>query len=78
MPSHPARHSYHTEMRIDRLSASINGGAFEIRIREYVAHVCTAIHAGHRLREELEPKCALNEHERLYEEDPFTGRLIEN
>lgn len=58
--------------------ASVNDGTFEIRICEYAAHVCTAIHAGHRLREELESKCALNEHERLYEEDPFTDTLVEN
>lgn len=58
--------------------ARVNDGAFEICIREYGVHVCTAIHAGHRLREELLPKCALSEAERLYEEDPFTDYLIAN
>lgn len=35
--------------------------------------LATAIHDGHALREELIPLMALNEAERLREEDPFTG-----
>ena len=62
----------------ETFAARVNGGAFEICIRDYAAHVCTAIHAGHRMREELLPKCALSESERLYEEDPFTDTLVEN
>ncbi len=58
--------------------ARVNGGAFEIRIDRHVPHVCTAIHAGHRLRPELQTKCALSESERLYEEDPFTDTLVSN
>ncbi len=62
----------------ETFEARVNGGAFEIRIRDYAAHVCTAIHAGHRMRDDLLPKCALSESERLYEEDPFTDTLVEN
>ena len=58
--------------------ARVNDGAFEVRIRDYAAHVCTAIHAGHRMRDELLSKCALSESERLYEEDPLTDTLVAN
>ncbi len=56
--------------------AIIEDGAFSLKIDEYSFFVCTAIHNGHRLRQELVNKCALDEAERLYEEDPFTGELI--
>ncbi len=62
----------------ETLHASINEGAFEIHIEEYSHSVCTAIHAGHRLRTELLAKCALSDAERFYEEDPYTDKLIEN
>ena len=67
--------------RIDKgetFEARVDDGAFEIHIRAYTAHVCTAIHAGHRMRDELLPKCALSESERLYEEDPYTDTLVAN
>ncbi len=35
--------------------------------------VATAIHDGHEIRDELLNRCALDESERLQEEDPFTG-----
>lgn len=50
--------------------------AFEIKIESYSFFVCAAIHAGHGLRPELETKCALDEKNRLYEEDPHTDELI--
>ncbi len=62
----------------ETFEARIDGGAFEVRIQTYAPHVCTAIHAGHRLRPELQPKCALSEQERLYEEDPYTDVLVGN
>ncbi len=68
---------------IDRIAAGecfharVDDGAFEVRIDAYVHFAATAIHAGHRLSPDLAGKCALNEAERLYEEDPFTDRLIE-
>lgn len=58
--------------------ARVNDGAFEICIHDYAVHVCTAIHAGHRMRDELLVKCALSDAERLYEEDPYTDYLIAN
>ncbi len=50
--------------------------AFEIKIEDYGFFICTAIHDGHNLREELSDICLLNETDRLYEEDPFTGEMI--
>ncbi len=37
----------------------------------------TAIHDGHILREDLATNMALAEAERLYEEDPFTGEMVD-
>ncbi len=50
--------------------------AFEINIEDYGFFICTAIHNGHHLREALAKNCLLNEAERLYEEDPFTGEMV--
>lgn len=50
--------------------------SLEIKIEDYGFFVCTAIHDGHQLREELAANCLLNEAERTYEEDPYTGELI--
>jgi N-formylglutamate amidohydrolase len=38
--------------------------------------VAAAIHNGHAVRPEVAPLFALNEMERLYEEDPFTGQWV--
>lgn len=56
--------------------ASVEGGAFSLKIEEYSPIVCAAIHNGHRLRPELANNFLLNESERLYEEDPFTQELV--
>jgi len=56
--------------------AEVANGAFEIKIERYSYFVCAAIHDGHQLRDEIVDNCALNEDERLYEEDPFTGKLV--
>ena len=53
-------------------------GAFIIKIQEYVPYVCTAIHNGHELREELKTACLLSQEERLYEEDPYTADFIQS
>ncbi|MCF7970181.1 MAG: flavohemoglobin expression-modulating QEGLA motif protein [Methylococcaceae bacterium] len=50
--------------------------AFEIKIEDYGFFVCTAIHDGHQLRDELANHCTLSSDERLYEEDPYTGEMI--
>lgn len=47
-----------------------------IRITDYVPFVCTAIHAGGRMRHELQLKCALDEFDRWQEEDPDTDAFI--
>lgn len=47
-----------------------------IRISDYVPFVCMAIHAGSKMRHELQLKCALDEYERWYEEDPDTDSFI--
>lgn len=51
---------------------------FYIKIQEYVPFVCAAIHDGHKLRDELKEICLLDEQERLFEEDPFTGEFIQS
>jgi len=58
--------------------AAVNGGAFFIKIDDYTNFVCTAIHNGHRLRLGLAEKCALDESERLHEEDPYTADMAAN
>ena len=61
----------------EHFQAEIEGG-FQIKIEKYSFFVCTAIHDGHKLRASLEANCLLDESERRYEEDPFTGALIED
>jgi N-formylglutamate deformylase len=39
--------------------------------------ICTAIHAGHELREEVKLNCAISEEDRLREEDPYTQYFTE-
>ena len=58
--------------------ASVNDGAFFIKIEAYTNFVCTAIHNGHRLRAGLLEKCALSAAERLREEDPYTADIAAN
>ncbi len=59
-----------------QLFHAVVANAFEIKIEDYGFFVCTAIHDGHILREELIKNCVLSPDERLYEEDPYTGELI--
>jgi len=56
--------------------ASVENGAFSIKIEEYAPIVCTAIHNGNNLRAELAKNFLLNDTERLYEEDPYTADVI--
>lgn len=56
--------------------AEVAGGAYIIKIDEYSPIICTAIHNGHRLREELQKTFLLTDAERYYEEDPYTAELI--
>lgn len=52
-------------------------GSFILKIESYTPAICTAVHAGHRMRSGLITQCALEDDERLYEEDPFTDFLIQ-
>jgi len=58
--------------------ASVSDGAFVIKIDADASFICTAIHDGHRLRNEIIGNCALSEDERYFEEDPYTGEFIDN
>lgn len=56
--------------------ANVENGAFSVKIQDYSPIVCTAIHAGHNLRSELEKSFLLSKDERYYEEDPFTQEMV--
>ncbi len=56
--------------------AEASDAGFRISINEYVPYVCTAIHDGHRFRDELKLKARLSDFDRWYEEDPYTGAFI--
>ncbi len=60
----------------EQFECSAEDDSFTLKIEQYVPFICTAIHDGHQFRPELEKICQLNEAERLYEEDPYTGELI--
>lgn len=66
----------HIEKRLP-LEAYDDERCFYLKIDDYVPVVATAIHDGHHLPDDLKLQCALSESERLYEEDPFTGRFIQ-
>ena len=55
----------------------IDDGSFTLKVDSYTPAICMAVHAGHRFRSELIAKCALDEEERLYEEDPHTCQMIQ-
>lgn len=57
-------------------SATITGGAFIVKIEKYLPAMSAAIHNGGRLRAELLQNCLLDQSQRYYEEDPFTGSFI--
>jgi len=56
--------------------ATINGGAFTLKIERYEPALCAAIHNGGQLRSELVDNCLLSQTERYYEEDPFTASFV--
>jgi hypothetical protein len=56
--------------------ALVDEGSFYLKIEAYVPQLCLAIHQGHRFAAKLQEKCALNDYERWYEEDPFTLDFI--
>jgi len=62
--------------RQEPFEAEIEGGAFVLKIEKYQPAVCTAVHAGDRLRTDLAEKCDLTAEQRRYEEDPYTDEMI--
>jgi N-formylglutamate deformylase len=58
-------------------TATIDSGAFTLKIEKYEPALSVAIHNGGNLRPELVDNCLLSQTERYYEEDPFTGSFIE-
>lgn len=62
----------------ETFEATLTDGSLTIRIQEYTPFLCTAIHAGHQMSDNFLTKCALNDAQRLLEEDPYTEQLIES
>ena len=58
--------------------ADVADGAFTIKIESDAPFICTAIHDGGRVRDEIIDNCALSQAERYFEEDPYTGEFINN
>jgi N-formylglutamate deformylase len=56
--------------------ATVVGGAFTLKIDKYLPVMSAAIHDGSNFRAELEDNCLLEETDRYYEEDPYTGSFI--
>lgn len=61
----------------ETFTATIDGGAFTLKVEQYEPAMCAAIHNGGNMRPELLENCLLTQAERYYEEDPFTGTFIE-
>jgi len=61
----------------ETFEATIDGGAFSLKIEQYIPALCAAIHNGGNLRPSLVEPCLLSQAERYYEEDPHTGSFIE-
>ncbi len=57
--------------------ATIESGAFTVKIDSYEPAFSTAIHNGDRLSQELVDNCLLSQKERYQEEDPYTGSFID-
>ncbi len=58
-------------------SARLDSQAFEIRIDSYKPLIGTAIHHGHRISSSLAAQLQVTEADRQFEEDPYTGDLID-
>ncbi len=62
--------------REETFHAVLEDYSFSIKIDDYVPYVCAAVHNGHHFSKDLWKNCWHTEHERLYEEDPHTGKMI--
>ena len=56
----------------------LQDGSLQVKVLEWVPYLCTAIHAGGKLREDLRKNCILSKEERRQEEDPYTDQLVES
>jgi uncharacterized protein (TIGR02421 family) len=52
--------------------------SFILKIEAYAPVICTAIHAGHRMRDNISQQCLLSPEARRFEEDPFTEQFIQS
>lgn len=59
-------------------SARVESGGYELRIERYQPMVVTAIHDGHRVLTEFADKMRINDDQRRFEEDPYTGDIAQN
>jgi len=57
-------------------AGSLESAGCYIKVDNYLPVVCTAIHAGSRLREDLLKQCQLSQAERHLEEAPYTDQFI--
>ncbi|MDW7690514.1 flavohemoglobin expression-modulating QEGLA motif protein [Flammeovirgaceae bacterium SG7u.111] len=67
--------------RIERgitFNAEAKDGSFKLKIEEYTAYICAAVHNGAKLRPDLLENCLLTQQERWYEEDPHTSDFIKD
>lgn len=60
----------------ETFTATIEGGAFTLKIDRYLPVFSAAIHDGANFRAELEKNCLLDKSARYFEEDPYTGSFI--
>jgi len=58
-------------------SAQLDSHAFRLKIDRYVPAISTAMHNGHHVSRSLKDYLLISEAERQFEEDPYTGELIE-
>jgi len=63
--------------RRELFTATVESGAFTIKIDRYEPAFSTAIHNGNRFSQQLVANCLLSQKERYQEEDPYTGSFIE-
>lgn len=60
----------------DSISGEDIKGGFAYKLDLSKPYIATAIHAGHKVRQELLPFFSISEEERFYEEDPATDLII--
>jgi len=60
----------------ESFEATIEGGGFTLKIEKYEPAFSAAIHDGGNFRSELVENCLLDQKQRYYEEDPYTGSFI--